>query len=129
MNTSIRTADGSMGSVGVGFAIPSDTLTDIANRIVDGESLEVAYLGVRGSAPTGSTAGVVLTEVRPGSPAEKAGLENGDQVSAIDGTAVTNMSSLSARIQLHRPGDTVTLTIMRDGNSKDVQVTLGSLGG
>jgi S1-C subfamily serine protease len=129
MNTSIRTADGSMGSVGVGFAIPSDTLNDIAQRIVNGESLDVAYLGVRGSAPTGSTAGVVVTEVRPNSPAAHADLRTGDQVGAIDGTPVTNMSSLSARIQLHRPGDTVTLTIQRDGTEKDVQVTLGALGG
>jgi putative serine protease PepD len=129
MNTSIRTADGTNGSVGVGFAIPSDTLTDIAQRIVGGESLEVAYLGVRGSAPTGSSAGVVLMDVRPNSPAETAGLQEGDQVSAIDGDPVTNMSSLSARIQLHSPDDTVTLTIERDGQQQDVPVTLGSAGG
>src|SRR5690606_13823297 len=76
MNTSIRT-DGGGGNVGVGFAIPSDTLLDIAQRIVDGESLDVAYLGVRGSESTGTTAGVVLVEVRPNSPASRAGLREG----------------------------------------------------
>jgi S1-C subfamily serine protease len=129
MNTSIRTADGTNGSVGVGFAIPSDTLTAVAKRIVNGESLDVAYLGVRGSAPTGSSSGVVLIDIRPDSPAEKAGLKDGDEVQAIDGDAVANMSSLSARIQLHQPGDTVTLTIERDGQQLDVPVTLGSTGG
>jgi S1-C subfamily serine protease len=129
MNTAIRTADGTGGSVGVGFAIPSDTLTDIASRIVNGESLAVAYLGVRGSAPTGSISGVVILEVRPDSPAEKAGLKEGDEVRAIDGDPVANMSSLSARIQLHRPGDTVQLTIERGGQEQTLQVTLGSAGG
>jgi putative serine protease PepD len=128
MNTSIRTADGTSGSVGVGFAIPSDTLTAIAQRIVNGDSLEVAYLGVRGSAPTGSSSGVVLIDIRPDSPAEQAGLQDGDQVRSIDGDAVTNMSSLSARIQLHQPGDVVTLTIERDGQELDVPVTLGATG-
>jgi putative serine protease PepD len=130
MNTAIRTADeNSIGSVGVGFAIPSDTLTDIAQRLVNGESLDVAYLGVRGSAPTGSSSGVVLIEVRPDSPAEAAGLQEGDQVTAIDGDPVGNMSSLSARIQLHQPGDTVTLTVQRNGEQLDFDVTLGATGG
>jgi putative serine protease PepD len=128
MNTAIRTADGIGGSVGVGFAIPSDTLMDIANRIVTGESLEVAYLGVRGSAPTGTSAGVVILDVRPDSPAEAAGLQDGDEVRAIDGEPVVNMSSLSATVQLHRPGDTVTLTIERNDQEMTVEVTLGTAG-
>jgi S1-C subfamily serine protease len=128
MNTAIRTADGTGGSVGVGFAIPSDTLIDIAGRIVDGESLAVAYLGVRGSAPTGNSNGVVILDVRPNSPAEAAGLQDGDEVRAIDGEPVANMSSLSATIQLHRPGDTVQLTIERNGQEMEVVVTLGAAG-
>jgi putative serine protease PepD len=127
MNTSIVNASG--GNVGVGFAIPSDTLTAVAGRIVAGESLDVAYLGVRGTAPTGSRAGVVLTNVVAGSPAAQAGLEVGDQVVAIDGVRVANMSSLSARVQLHQPGDTITLTIERDDQQLDVAVTLGATGG
>jgi S1-C subfamily serine protease len=127
MNTAIRSDTG--GSVGVGFAIPSDTLVDISQRIVNGESLAVAYLGVRGSAPTGSSAGVVIIDVRPESPAEKAGLQEGDEVRSIDGDPVANMSSLSARIQLHRPGDTVKLTIVRDDQEQTVDVTLGTAGG
>jgi S1-C subfamily serine protease len=129
MNTAIRTADGTGGSVGVGFAIPSDTLIEIAQRIVQGESLAVAYLGVRGSAPTGSSSGVVLIDVRPDSPAEAAGLQEGDEVRAIDGDPVANMSSLSARIQLHRPGDTISLTIDRNDEELTVQVTLGAAAG
>jgi len=128
MNTSIRT-DGGGGNVGVGFAIPSDTLLDIAERIVNGESLDVAYLGVRGSESTGTTPGVVLVEVRPNSPASKAGLKEGDQVTAIDGHRVTSMLALSARIQLHRSGDTVQLTVLRDGQEQTVAVTLGAQGG
>lgn len=127
MNTSIRTTDGTGGSVGVGFAIPSDTLLDIAQRIVNGESLEVAYLGVRGTEASGSS-GVVLVEVVPDSPASAAGLREDDRVVSIDGQNVTSMLMLSARIQLHRPGDTIELTIERDGEQQTVTVTLGALG-
>jgi putative serine protease PepD len=126
MNTSIRTAGGS-GSVGVGFAIPSDTFKVIADRIVNGESLEVAFLGVRGTAPTSGAAGMLLTEVRPGSPAAQAGLKVGDLVTAIDGTKVTSSLGLSARIQLHKPKDTVELTVTREGSTLKIKVTLGTL--
>jgi putative serine protease PepD len=124
MNTLII---GSEGNVGVGFAIPSDTLLDIARRIVGGESLDIAYLGIRGNAPTGSTAGVVLTEVRPDSPAEQGGLREGDQVTAIDGAPVTNMASMQARIQLHQPGDTIELTIERDDQTLTTTITLSTI--
>jgi putative serine protease PepD len=127
MNTSIRTT-ASGGSVGVGFAIPSDTLRVIANRIVNGESLDVAYLGIVGTTPVDGDPGVLLREVRPGSPAAQAGLRVGDRISGIEGTKVTSMLGLSARIQLHKPGDSIELRVERaDGRSATVTVTLGTL--
>jgi putative serine protease PepD len=128
MNTSIRTAGGS-GSVGVGFAIPSDTFKIIADRIVNGESLDVASLGVRGATPTGGATGMLLSEVKPGSPAAQAGLRLGDLVTAVDGTKVATSAGLSARIQIHKPGDVVEITIVRDGATATVKVTLGTVPG
>jgi putative serine protease PepD len=125
MNTSIRTAGGG-GSVGVGFAIPSDTVRIVADRILKGQSLDVAFLGVRGDTPTTGSAGVILTEVRSGTPAAQAGMKVGDLITAIDGTNVSTMAGLSARIQLHQPGDAVTLTVQRDGKEQQVTVTLGT---
>mgnify|MGYP003693732553 CR=1 FL=1 len=59
-------------------------------------------------------------------PAEKAGLQTGDVITAIDGTAVTNASQLSAAIDAKSPGDTVELTYLRDGKTKTATVTLGT---
>ena len=67
MNTSIRT-DGSSDNAGVGFAVPSDTIVLIAERIINGESLELGFLGVSGDTPTDGTLGALVTSVVPGAP-------------------------------------------------------------
>ncbi len=128
MNTSIRTSGTGNGSVGVGFAVPADTFVAIANRIVKGESLAVAYLGIRGQAPTGGgNTGVVISTVQSGSPAASAGLKVGDVITTLNGTKVTTMLGMSARVQLQKPGDTIDLTVERDGSTLKVKVTLGTL--
>jgi putative serine protease PepD len=128
MNTSIRTTGSNSGSVGVGFAVPADTFIAIANRIVKGESLAVAYLGIRGSAPTGGgNGGVVISTVQAGSPAATAGLKPGDVITSLNGTKITTMLGMSARVQLQKPGDVIELTIVRDGSTSKVKITLGTL--
>jgi putative serine protease PepD len=128
MNTSIRTTGSDGGSVGVGFAVPADTFLAIAGRIVSGQSLAVAYLGIRGSSPTGGgNTGVVISTVSANSPASAAGLKVGDLITALNGTKVTSMLGMSARVQLQKPGDTIELTVERDGSTLKVKVTLGSL--
>jgi putative serine protease PepD len=128
MNTSIRTTGTNSGSVGVGFAVPADTFLNVASRIVKGESLAVAYLGIRGSTPTGGgVSGVVISSVTSGSPAASAGLQPGDLISALNGTKVTTMAGLSARVQLQKPGDTIELTIERSGRAQSLKVTLAAV--
>jgi membrane-associated protease RseP (regulator of RpoE activity) len=83
------------------------------------------YLGV---VPKNSTnpAGAEVTEVAPSSPAEHAGLETGDVITAIDAGAVRNSSQLVQRVRAHTSGDKVSVTYTRNGSSKTVAVTLGT---
>jgi len=128
MNTSIRTTGSDGGSVGVGFAVPADTFLAIAGRITSGQSLAVAFLGIRGSSPTGGgNAGVVISVVSANSPAAAAGLKAGDLITVLNGTKVTTMLGMSARVQLQKPGDSIELTIERDGSTLKVKVTLSTL--
>jgi hypothetical protein len=83
------------------------------------------YLGVVPKDST-SPAGAAIVEVAPASPAERAGLENGDVITAVGQGAVRNASQLVRRVRAHDSGDKVTIAYTRDGASKTVQVTLGS---
>ena len=114
MNTLIQTTSG--GSIGLGFAVPSDTVELIATRIVNGESLELGYLGISGQAAGDGDVGVVVQEVVPGSPAEEAGLMAGDVIVSIDAEPMYDIYELSAAIKLRLPGDAVELTVRRRGD-------------
>ena len=127
MNSSIQTA-GSNGSVGLGFAIPIDELLPIINQIVHHEKPTHARLGVSVGSATGNATqlGALVASVDPHGVAKGAGLKPGDLITKVDDTVVTGGDSLVATIRGHRPGDTVTLTYLRDGQTKTVKVTLGS---
>ncbi len=127
MNTSIRTSGNSNGSVGVGFAIPADTFIAIAGRIVGGESLSVAYLGILGRVGEGGSPGIVVRTVQPGSPAAAAAIKVGDLITNLNGAKVLSMAAMSARVQLQKPGDVIELTVVRDGSTMKIKVTLGTL--
>jgi len=109
------------GNDGVGFAIPSNTVKSIASQLISNGDVKHAYLGVAIATTPG---GVRLTEVRPGTPAENAGLETGDVITAIDGQAIGNASALTSAIDAKRPGDTVELTYKRGGDVKTATVKL-----
>ncbi len=123
MNTLIRT-QGFDFNTGVGFAVPSDTIILISERIVNGESLDLGFLGIT-SRDDGSGE-IRLARISDGSPAQVAGLEIGDVVVALDGEPMTKISELSAAVKLYSPGDRVELTIERDGQTRVVSVELGS---
>jgi S1-C subfamily serine protease len=93
---------------------------------VRGEPLDLGYLGVSGSPETDS-AGVLVTEVVPGSPAEEAGIGVGDVIVGLDGDPVREISELSAAIKLYLPGEMVELEIERDDTTIVVPVELGRL--
>ncbi len=111
---------------GIGFAIPIDKAKSIADKITGGDSLDRPYLGVSSKAATDGTAGAVIQQVESGSAAAKAGIQTGDQVTAVDDTTIKESTDLAAAIGTHSPGDTVTLTVTRDGQPTKVTVTLGS---
>ncbi len=125
MNTLIQTTSG--GNIGLGFAVPSDTVELIATRIVSGESLELGYLGISGQAAGDGDVGVVVMEVVPGSPAEEAGLVEGDVIVSIDSEPMYDIFELSAAVKLRLPGDTAELTVRRGGDIYIVTAVLDAL--
>ncbi len=124
MNTSIRT-DGSSDNAGVGFAVPSDTIVLIAQRIVDGESLELGFLGIEGASLTDGTLGALISRVVEGSPADVGGLEVGDLIVGLDDSVVATMEELSADFKFFRPGEDVEIEVLRDGNRLTLPITVG----
>ena len=112
------------GNVGIGFAIPIDVAAKSAEAIVQGKPVQTGYLGVGMTDPTSGRAGALVQEVQPNSPAAKAGLRVGDLVVAIDGKAVESYDELASQIRSHKPGDKVTLKVVRDGSETDVSATL-----
>jgi putative serine protease PepD len=124
INDAIRPGDNSNGNVGIGFAVPIDIAAKSAAAIVKGEQIQIGYLGVAMGDATGGQDGAVVQEVTPDSPAARAGLQAGDVVVSIDGKAVQNRSELVAAIRGHKPGDKVTLVVVRGGNETTITATL-----
>lgn len=133
---STATSSDSAGSIGIGFAIPSNLVKRVANEIVKDGSVKHVALGVtiksatveadgvtRGGAQitTPSTGGSAVVS---GGPADKAGLKVNDTIVAFNGNAVNNNYSLLGYVRAAALGDKVTLTIVRDGKTMDVDVTL-----
>lgn len=125
MNTLIQT-DGSLGNIGLGFAIPSDIALNIAQRILSGESTELGYLGVYGTDPEIGLPGALVVEVSPDTPAEQAGLMAGDLIVLIDGEVVSTFTELAAKVQFRVPGTEVVLEVVRDGERINLTVVIGS---
>ena len=121
VNAQIESDSG--GNDGVGFAIPIDAVKSVASTIVSGGKVRHAYLGVKvGNAAGGP--GASVGTVISGSPADKAGVQAGDVITAVDGKAIASDDDLTAAVGNHAPGDTVTLTLRRDGKSRTVTVTV-----
>ena len=127
MNTSIRTNNSfDVSSAGVGFALPSDTVLIVAERLLAGEPVGTAWLGIVGMSTTDGRPGAQIEAVEPGSPADVAGLEPGDLIVISDGRPLVAMDALRADIQLRLPGMSVELQFERDGVLRTTVVELGS---
>ncbi|MDQ2826466.1 MAG: trypsin-like peptidase domain-containing protein, partial [Actinomycetota bacterium] len=112
----------------IGFAIAIDGIKANLDKLRSGQSKATearAYLGVSTLAVDGTT-GATVTDVSAGSPAAQAGLQAGDVITAIDGTAVTSPDTLSTAIGAHKPGDRVTVTIQRATAKRSAQIVLGT---
>ena len=123
VNSQINSESG--GNDGIGFAVPSDTVAKIATELIADGEVEHAYLGVATEA-TESGDGASIAEVRPGTPAAAADLREGDVVTEIDGDAVEDADELRRLIDAKSPGDSVELTIVRDGTESTVEVELAA---
>jgi S1-C subfamily serine protease len=124
INTEIFTSSG--GSQGVGFAVPIQRAYEVAGKLVAGQPIETAFLGVSIEDSQQGTAGAVVTEIEPGTPAALAGLQTGDLVVSIDGEPVQSSLDLAAAVRSADPGDQVTLEVLREGQTVSVTVELGT---
>ncbi|MFP4542375.1 MAG: Do family serine endopeptidase [Opitutales bacterium] len=123
-------------NIGIGFAIPSRIARSIAEELVEYGSVKRGYLGVSigdldaemaEAFDVDSTDGVLVQSVQEGMPADEAGLENGDIIISLDGQPVEDVRALRFRVASIRPGTTVPMTIIRDGEREELEVTLTSL--
>lgn len=132
INTAIVSRSG--GNQGIGFAIPANTVERVATQIIEEGDVRRAYLGIRyrgtppnlvenADLPQGSA---VVSQVQSETPAAEAGLQAGDIIVAVEGEPLENYLQLGNKIASMQPGDEVSLRINRDGETKNLTVTLGS---
>jgi S1-C subfamily serine protease len=146
INTAIETSPS--GAVGIGFAVPSNVASRVLNDLENGTTVARPWIGIEGTAITDAlaqqlnlsvTKGVYVISVTPNSPAASAGLKGGnldtngtpaaggDVITAVDGQSVATVPDISTYINNNKKvGDTVDLTVLRDGSQIQIQVTLGA---
>lgn len=119
------------GVEGIGFAIPINSATDVISQLKAHQKVLRPYIGITGINLDEQTAkkyklevGVYIKSVEDFSPAEKAGLKAGDVIIKADGKSITTMDELNEIKNSHQIGDTMTLTVNRNGSDKDISVTL-----
>ena len=149
VNTQIKTDGVSSGNVGIGFAVPSNTVKDVVAQILRTGRVDHAYLGITGQAVSSDIAqnynlpveeGVLVASVTSGSGAEKAGLKGGEKevvvagetyilggdiIVSFDGKQISSIEQLLDAIASRKPGDKVKLGIYRNAKKTSVTVTLG----
>jgi serine protease Do len=134
MNTAILSPHG--GSVGIGFAVPSDLIRSVADQIERTGSVTRGFIGVEAQGLSGTTAkamgvteasGALLAGVNPDGSAAKAGLRPGDVVRSINGTAISGPRDLAVAIADLKPGDDARMTILREGATRDVTVRISEM--
>jgi putative serine protease PepD len=136
INSSIRTASSAQGqaggSIGLGFAIPLSKVMPIVDQLRNGDTATHARLGVTvgdAASDDGLVTGAEIQTVTEGSAADKAGIKSGDVVTKVGDTIITGSESLVATVRGMRPGDSVTITVVRGDDSHEVKATLDSDGG
>ncbi|HEV7752984.1 MAG TPA: trypsin-like peptidase domain-containing protein [Baekduia sp.] len=126
VNSQIATNGISNGNVGIGFAVPSNTVRQVLPGLKQGRTVSHAWLGVQidtnpaNITQSGATIGAVTTN----GPAENGGVQVGDVVTAVDGKAISDPTGLSSAINHKTPGDHIKLTVQRNGSKSDLDITL-----
>ena len=134
VNTAIFSPSG--GSVGIGFAIPANTVDNVVDSLEHGGVVNRGYLGVQIQPVSQDIAdglglktanGALVDEAQPGTPAAAAGLKSGDVITKFNGQEVKDASDLTRHVGALKPGEKVELSFVRDGAEKTVSITLGSM--
>jgi S1-C subfamily serine protease len=148
ITSQIESGGGSEGNVGIGFAVPIDTVREIAQQLISNGEVQHAFLGISGADLTAYVAdvlnldvdhGAIVQSVVPDSPADEAGIEagnatvnvagqriraGGDVITAVDGNEVSGMDDVIDAVDSKQPGDTLELTLLRGGQERTVSVDL-----
>ena len=137
INTAIFSRTGS--STGVGFAVPATMVKRVVDSAIGGAKAVVRpWLGVKGDTVSADIArslglarpqGLIITEVYPQGPGARAGLEQGDVITAIDGAEINDQGGLNFRVGTKSPNDTVAVTILRDGKTQTINARVSALPG
>ena len=137
INTAIFSRTGS--STGVGFAVPATMVKRVVDSAAGGAKAVVRpWLGVKGDTVSADIArslglsrpqGLIITEVYPQGPGARAGLEEGDVITAIDGAEINDQGGLNFRVGTKSPNDTVAVTILRDGRTQTINARVSALPG
>jgi len=149
VNSQIATGGTGRGNVGIGFAVPSNTVKDVVGQLIEGGTVEHAYLGISAATISdqladalnlGTDHGVIVQEVPKGGPADKAGIEagdtpvtvggqqvltGGDVITKVNGEEIGSMEDLIAVINDSKVGDSIELEVISDGKTRTVEVDLG----
>jgi serine protease Do len=136
VNTAIFSPSG--GSVGIGFAIPASVVTDVVESLKTNGSVTRGWLGVQIQPVTADLAeglgldkseGAIVSDLTQDSPAEKAGVKQGDTILKVDGKPIADAKDLSHLIARVKPGTSVAMDVIRDGKRQTIDVKIGTMPG
>ena len=133
VNTAIFSPSG--GSVGIGFAIPSDVADQVTKQLISGGKIQRGYIGatiqnfttdMAEAQGMGDQKGAIVSDTVPGGPSARAGLQPGDVVVSVNGVAVKTSSELTREVAKAKPGDNLRLDVVREGKHRVVEIKSGT---
>ena len=129
VNSAIATTGGFLGgeggNIGVGFAVPVDTVKEVVPKLLSGGEIKYAYMGVS-TTTSPNNDGAVVAAITADGPAAGSGLRQGDKIIAVAGKKISEPGDLSTAVLEHKPGEKVSLTVVRSGDQRTIEVQLGT---